>query len=410
MFNPDAIKRDFPIFNQKDNQSLVYLDNASTTHKPQSVIDKIVHFYSHENANVHRANHAFATEATQGYEQARQTVADFIGAQDKSEIIWTKGTTEAINLAARCFIEPMLKNGDEILISALEHHANIVPWQQIAERTGAKILALDLDIEQSSTGDIRCELLLAELDKKLSPRTRLLAITHVSNVTGARMALETIIKKAHNMGCLVLVDGAQGISHERVNVTELDADFYAFSAHKLFGPTGIGALYAKAKLTETAKAWLGGGKMVKKVTLTKTDFANAPYKFEAGTPPIAGVLGMAAAIRWYQSLDHQAIFAHKVMLQNYCYQSLQAINEIRLIGYQPHSSIISFLVDGIHHQDIAFLLAEQHIAIRTGMHCAEPLMTELGITGCLRVSFALYNSKEDVECFISALKKALEIL
>ncbi|EOU2462426.1 cysteine desulfurase CsdA [Vibrio navarrensis] len=403
MFDVDSVRAQFPALQQSVHGSpLVYLDSAATTQKPQCVIDAISHYYSRHNANVHRGSHSLTAEATSQFEQARHSIAQFIGAQSDQEIIWTRGATEALNLIAQTYARSTLQPGDEILVGEMEHHANIVPWQMVAEQTGAKVVKIPM------TQD--CQWDMAAFAQRLSNRCKIVAVAQITNVTASRQPIEAIITLAHQVGAIVVVDGAQGIVHEPVNVAELNADFYVFSGHKLYAPAGIGVLYGKLALLEAMPPWHGGGKMVERVSFDKTTFSALPGKFEAGTPNVAGALALAKAIEWYQGFERQEVEAHLHQLQSATYQALVNIDDIRVIGYQANASVLTFVVDGVHHQDIATLLDQQGIAVRAGHHCAHPLMDALGVSGTVRVSFAIYNTMDDVERLINAVKKALELL
>ncbi|EJK2115294.1 cysteine desulfurase CsdA [Vibrio navarrensis] len=403
MFDVDSVRAQFPALQQSVHGSpLVYLDSAATTQKPQCVIDAISHYYSRHNANVHRGSHSLTAEATSQFEQARHSVAQFIGAQSDQEITWTRGATEALNLIAQTYARNTLQPGDEILVGEMEHHANIVPWQMVAEQTGAKVVKIPM------TQD--CQWDMAAFAQRLSNRCKIVAVAQITNVTASRQPIEAIIALAHQVGAIVVVDGAQGIVHEPVKVAELNADFYVFSGHKLYAPAGIGVLYGKLALLEAMPPWHGGGKMVERVSFDKTTFSALPGKFEAGTPNVAGALALAKAIEWYQGFERQEVEAHLHQLQSATYQALVNIDDIRVIGYQANASVLTFVVDGVHHQDIATLLDQQGIAVRAGHHCAHPLMDALGVSGTVRVSFAIYNTMDDVERLINAVKKALELL
>ncbi|EKF9636008.1 cysteine desulfurase CsdA [Vibrio cholerae] len=403
MLNLDAIRAQFPALQQIVNDNpLVYLDSAATTQKPQCVIDAISHYYSQHNANVHRGSHSLTAQATSQFEGAREQVAQFIGAPSSKNIIWTRGATEALNLIAQSYARSTLQAGDEILVSETEHHANIVPWQMVAEQTGAKVVKIPM----TATGEFGLE----AFQKMLSPRCKIVALAHVTNVTGTRQPIEAVIQAAHQQGAIVVVDGAQGIVHEAVDVQTLDADFYVFSGHKLYAPAGIGVLYGKTALLEAMPPWHGGGKMVEKVSFDGTTFAGLPGKFEAGTPNVAGAIALATAIHWYQSLDRTAVEAHLHQLQQQAYQAISQIDDIRVLGYQPNASVLSLVMDGVHHQDLATLLDQQGIAVRAGHHCAHPLMDAFGVKGTVRISFGVYNSAEEVERLIAAIHKAVDLL
>ena len=397
-----SIRKQFPALSDDRKDNSIYLDSAATTQKPNCVIDTIQHYYQQQNANVHRGSHSLTAKATSQFESARETVQRYISASSSKEIIWTRGATESINLIAQTYARGMLKPNDEILVSEMEHHANIVPWQIVAEQTGAKVIKIPVLSD--------CTLDMDEFSERLSKRCKIVGIAHISNVTATRNPIEKIIKRAHDVGAVAVIDGAQGVIHENVNIQELDADFYVFSGHKMYAPTGIGVLYGKLSLLENMPPWHGGGKMVSKVSFGKTTFADLPGKFEAGTPNIAGAIALASAINWLKQYDNNEVEKHIHSLQHLAYQQLSEIDDIRIIGYQPNSSIISFVMDGVHHQDIDMLLDQQGIAVRSGHHCAHPLMDALGLKGTVRISFAIYNTIEDVERLLSAVKKAVDML
>ncbi|HFT1738626.1 TPA: cysteine desulfurase CsdA [Vibrio vulnificus] len=403
MFDVQAIRQQFPALAQQVNQNeLVYLDSAATTQKPQCVIDAITQYYSSQNANVHRGSHSLTASATSQFEAARECVAHFIGAQSSKEIIWTRGATEALNLIAQTYARSTLQVGDEILVGEMEHHANIVPWQMVAEQTGAKVVKIPM------TAD--CQLDIESFKTLMNERVKIVAVAQTTNVTATRQPIESIIELAHQHGAIVVVDGAQGIVHEPVDMRTLDADFYVFSGHKLYAPAGIGVLYGKLALLEAMPPWHGGGKMVEKVSFEKTTFSALPGKFEAGTPNVAGAIALAKAIEWYQGFARDKVESHLHQLQSATYRALRAMEDIRVIGYQNNASVITFVMDGVHHQDIATLLDQQGIAVRAGHHCAHPLMDALGVKGTVRVSFAIYNTMQDVEKLIAALEKAVDML
>ncbi|EHT4940338.1 putative cysteine desulfurase [Vibrio vulnificus] len=403
MFDVQAIRQQFPALAQQVNQNeLVYLDSAATTQKPQCVIDTITQYYSSQNANVHRGSHSLSASATSQFEAARDCVAHFIGAQSSKEVIWTRGATEALNLIAQTYARSTLQVGDEILVGEMEHHANIVPWQMVAEQTGAKVVKIPM------TAD--CQLDIESFKTLMNERVKIVAVAQTTNVTATRQPIESIIELAHQHGAIVVVDGAQGIVHEPVDMRTLDADFYVFSGHKLYAPAGIGVLYGKLALLEAMPPWHGGGKMVEKVSFEKTTFSALPGKFEAGTPNVAGAIALAKAIEWYQGFARDEVESHLHQLQSATYRALREMEDIRVIGYQNNASVITFVMDGVHHQDIATLLDQQGIAVRAGHHCVHPLMDALGVKGTVRVSFAIYNTMEDVEKLISALEKAVDML
>lgn len=400
MFDAKQIKKSFPALNHSD--APVYLDSAATTQKPMAVIDAIKHYYQRQNANVHRGSHSLTANATSEFEAARSTVQLFLHARSEKEIIWTRGATEALNLIAQTYARKELEAGDEILVSEMEHHANIVPWQIVAEQTGAKVVKIP--IKQDATLDMDA------FERLISQRTKIVTVAHISNVTGTRNPIEKIIAMAHTVGAIAVIDGAQGIVHEAVDVTQLDADFYVFSGHKIYAPTGIGVLYGKQALLEAMPVWHGGGKMVEKVSFSGTRYSELPGKFEAGTPNIAGAIALAKAIEWLGHFSHLETESHIKRLQTKAYEALCDIEDVKVIGYQKGSSLLSFVMDGVHHQDITMLLDQQGIAVRGGHHCAHPLMDALGVTGTVRASFALYNTDEDVDSLIAAVKKAADML
>ncbi|MBY7816515.1 cysteine desulfurase CsdA [Vibrio fluvialis] len=403
MLDIAAIRAQFPALNQTVNeQTLIYLDSAATTQKPQVVIDAITRYYSAQNANVHRGSHSLTAHATSQFEAARERVAQFIGAPSTKSIIWTRGATEALNLIAQTYARNTLKAGDEILVSETEHHANIVPWQIVAEQTGAKVVKVPM----TRDGEFGLE----AFHELLSERCKIVALAHITNVTGTRQPIEAVIAAAHQVGAIVVVDGAQGIVHETVDVAALDADFYVFSGHKLYAPAGIGVLYGKQALLEAMPPWHGGGKMVEKVSFGGTTYSGLPGKFEAGTPNVAGAIALKAAIDWYSRFDRGEVEAHLHHLQTLTYQALSKMEDIRVLGYQPDASILSVVMEGVHHQDLATLLDQQGIAVRAGHHCAHPLMEAFGVKGTVRISFGIYNSEQEVAQLIKAIEKAVDIL
>lgn len=403
MFDAQLVAKQFPALTQTINdQRLVYLDSAATTQKPKCVIEAISQYYERQNANVHRGSHRLTAEATSQFEAARERVARFIGAASPNEVIWTRGATEALNLIAQTYARNTLKPGDEILVGEMEHHANIVPWQIVAQQTGATVVKIPM------TND--CQLDMAEFEKQLSSKTKIVAVAHITNVTGTRQPIEAIIQRAHKVGAVVVVDGAQGIVHEQVNMTALNADFYVFSGHKLYAPAGIGVLYGKMSLLEVMPPWHGGGKMVEKVSFSGTTFTQVPGKFEAGTPNVAGAIALATAIDWYTQFDHSTVEHHVHDLVSKTYQALNSIDDVTILGYQPDASVLSFVIEGVHHQDVATLLDQQGIAVRAGNHCAHPLMDALGVKGTIRASFAIYNTMDDVKRLVAAVEKAVDML
>ncbi len=398
-----SYRKDFPILDQQVNGApLVYLDNAATSQKPHVVIDALKDYYHRYNANVHRAVHALSDQATVAFEHARDRVREFVNAGSRNEIIFTRGTTESINLVANCYTG-LLKPGDEILISHMEHHSNIVPWQMLAARTNAVLKACDVN----SQGDIDLES-FAEL---LTDKTKIVAIAHVSNALGTVNPLQQIIEQAHEAGAVVVVDGAQAVPHFDVDVSALDCDFYAFSGHKMYGPTGIGVLYGKEKLLDVLPPWQGGGEMIETVSINKSTYNTLPYKFEAGTPNIAGAIGLGAAIDYLTQLPRDEIKTSEDELLRLTLSQLKQIDGVRLVGEpEKRISVVSFLVDGSHPHDVGTLLDQQGIAVRTGHHCAMPLMAHLGIPGTVRASFSLYNSPEDVDRLIAGVRKAVSFI
>ena len=397
------IKELFPILNRTIyGKRLVYFDNGATTQKPKQVIDRIVQSYEQENSNVHRGVHYLSELSTEAHENARKRVAEFIGAEQE-EIIFTRGTTESINLVSRSYIEGFCKAGDEILFSAMEHHSNMVPWQMAAERCDLTFKAIP--VKDDGTLDIDA------YKNLLSDKTRLVAITHTSNVLGTVNPIKEIAAIAHEAGAKILVDAAQAIAHTKVNVKELGVDFLAFSGHKMYAPTGIGVLWGKKELLEAMPPFMGGGEMIDHVTLEHTTYGALPYKFEAGTPNYVGSAALASAIDFMDSIGIENIHAHEEMLLKYATEKLNQIERVHIIGNAPEKSgIISFIVDGAHHYDIGLMLDKMGIAVRTGHHCAEPIMTRFGISGTVRISFAVYNTTEEIDIFIEALKKILNLL
>ena len=402
-FDADRIRLDFPILGREVNGSpLVYLDNAATSQKPEAVLQAIDGYYRTCNANVHRAAHALSDEATTAFEGARENVREFLNAASTGEIVFTRGTTEAINLVAGCFTE-RLSPDDEILITHLEHHSNIVPWQMLAQRTGARVVAAEI----SGSGDIDLE----DFQAKLSERTRIVAVGHVSNALGTINPVNRIVELAKSVGAATLIDGAQAVAHLRVDVRALDCDFYAFSAHKMFGPTGTGVLYGRESLLDAMPPWQGGGEMIEHVSIERSTYNQLPYKFEAGTPNIAGAIGLSAAVDYLNDIPRDDALAHEDHLIDLTLSQLRQMDGVRLVGEPAQrSSVVSFLVADSHPHDIGTLLDQQGVAVRTGHHCAMPLMQRLGIPGTIRASFGLYNSEDDVKRFVAALRKALSFV
>jgi cysteine desulfurase/selenocysteine lyase len=402
-FDISEIRAQFPILQQKvGNYPLVYFDNGATSQKPQAVIDRLDRYYQLENANIHRGVHYLSQISTDNYEKARKSIQKFINAEHDHEVIFTSGTTEGINLVAACFGK-MLQKGDEIIITEMEHHSNIVPWQMLSEERNLTLKYVPL----KDNGELAWD----ELDTLLTDRTKLLAFTHVSNSLGTINPVEEIIEKAHSKGAKVLLDGAQSLQHFNVDVQALDCDFMVFSGHKVFGPTGSGVLYGKEAILNEMAPYKGGGDMIKTVSMEKTEYNSLPFKFEAGTPHIAGAIGLGAAIDWLSELDYEAIQEHEEDLLQYATQQIKQIEGVKIYGEAANkSSILSFLIDGTHPYDIGTLLNQQGIAVRTGHHCTQPIMDRFGIPGTIRASFCFYNTKEEIDLFINALKKAVQML
>ena len=397
-------RSDFPILKEMvHKRPLVYLDNAATSQKPQAVIDAITEAYTHWNSNIHRGVHHLSQVATKHHEEARQAVANFIGATSSDEIIFTKGTTDSLNALAFSFGETFIQEGDEILVSAVEHHSNIVPWQMLCERKKAVLRHIPL------RGDLTLD--LEAFKGLLNEKTKLVSVAHVSNVLGIINPIEEIIRMAHEKGIPVCIDGAQSVPHMPVNVRKLDCDFLAFSGHKMYGPTGIGVLYGKREWLEKLTPHEGGGEMINHVRWSGTTYNELPYKFEAGTPNFVGSYALHKAIEYMQTIGFEAIEAHERELTEYCESQLAAIEGVHIYAAgQPKAGVISFNVGTIHPFDVGTLLDQQGVAVRTGHHCAEPLIDELGVPGTVRVSFGLYNDIADIDAFIAALKKAIMIL
>ena len=402
-FDAEKIRADFPLLQQSVNgHPLVYLDNGATSQKPQAVIDALVRYYTTENANVHRGVHTLSQQATDDYEAARAKIRQLLNAAHDHEIIFTRGTTESINLVAQSYGRQYIGPGDEIIISNMEHHSNIVPWQMLCQEKNATLRIVPIN----DTG----ELLMDEYERMLSPRTKLVAITHVSNALGTIQPAAQIVALARAHGALTLLDGAQAIPHLPIDVQQLDCDFYAFSGHKLYGPTGTGILYGKAEILDNMPPVYGGGEMIKSVTFEHTTYNDLPYKFEAGTPNIAGAIGLGAAVDYLQTIGYDAIADHEHQLLQYGTQALQSIGGLRIIGDSPHKAgILSFVIDHIHPHDIGTILDAEGIAIRTGHHCAQPLMQRFQIPATARASLAIYNTKADLDALARAIDRAIEI-
>lgn len=401
MFNTDDIRKEFPILGRMvHGKPLVYLDNAATTQKPQCVIDALSEVYTTFNANVHRGVHRLSQEATDAMENARNTVRDFIGAGHSHEIIFTRGTTESINLVASSFGSTFLKSGDEVIISALEHHSNIVPWQLLCERIGIVLRVIPLTAE--------CNLDVATYTEMFNKRTRLVSVAHVSNVLGVTNPIKEIIDIAHSHNVPVLVDGAQSAPHIKVDMQSLDADFYAFSGHKVYAPTGIGVLYGKEKWLTAMQPYHGGGEMIKSVSFERTIYNELPYKFEAGTPDYAGIIALGKALEWVTVKGIDEIAAHERMLTRYAVEQLSGIVGMRIFG-QPDGAAVSFLVGDIHPADMGTILDHLGIAVRTGHHCAQPLMNILRVPGTVRASFAAYNTKDEIDILVRGIERAAKM-
>lgn len=398
------IRADFPVLDQQVNGSpLIYFDNAATTQKPKLVIDALSHYYASDNANIHRGIHALAERATTAFELTRTKIKEFINAPSSDQIILTAGTTGSINLVAQTFGRANFSKGDKILISNLEHHSNIVPWQMIAEEKGAIIEVIPVD----ERGVLDLEAYRNLLDASV----KLVAVNHVSNAIGTINPIAEMIQLAHAHGAKVMIDGAQSIAHLDIDVQALDIDFFAFSAHKLFGPTGVGVLYGKRELLESMPPYQGGGEMIKEVSFEGTTYNELPYKFEAGTPNIADVIALSAAIDYVNALSKEALFTQELALLAYATEQLSTIPGLRIIGTAPDKiAVISFVIDGIHPQDLGVLLDKFGIAIRTGHHCVQPLMKRFGLPGTCRASFAFYNTFEEIDLFVKALRRSINML
>ena len=404
MLDIESIRKNFPIL-ERDiyGKPLVYFDNGATTQKPQCVLDRIMRSYTSENSNIHRGVHYLSGVATEAHEAARQRVADFIGANSKDEILFTRGTTESINLVARTLADQICGKGDEIVVTTMEHHSNIVPWQMACERTGAVLRVAPINE--------RGELILSEFEALLNERTKIVSVAHVSNVLGTVNPVAEIIRMAHKYGAKVLIDGAQAIAHIPVNVVELDADFYAFSGHKVYAPNGIGVLYGKREILDAMPPFMGGGEMIETVRFEKTTYNKLPYKYEAGTPDYVGSCALATALDYISAIGMKSIADYEHELLAYATEKIKEIEGVRIIGEaKEKSGVLSFVVDGVHPYDIGMMLDKLGIAIRTGHHCAEPLVDWYGIPGTARASFAFYNTTAEIDYFISSLKRVLMIL
>ncbi len=398
-FDVAKVRADFPILSERvHGQPLVYLDSANTSQKPASVIEAMDAYYRHANANIHRATHLLSERATALYEGARTKAAAFLKAPDRASIVLTKGTTDGINLVAQSYGRSMLKRGDEILISWLEHHSNIVPWQMLCEQTGAVLCVVPINLRGEVEMDAYATL--------LSPRTRIVAMSHVSNALGTINPVRAIIEQAHARGAVVLIDGAQAAPHLAIDVQALDCDFYALSSHKMYGPTGVGVLYGRPSLLEAMPPYQGGGDMIESVTFEKTTYNAVPYKFEAGTPNIAGVAGFGAALDYLASIDRPAALAHEDDVLDYATAQVKAMPGARIIGEAAEkTAVLSFVLDGVHPHDAGTILDRQGVAVRTGQHCAQPVMDCYRITSTIRASLGIYNTREDIDVFVRALEK-----
>lgn len=403
-FDVTDVRAEFPQLARTVNgRRLVYLDSAATAQRPRAVLDAMHDYHTHFNANVHRGVYTLAQEATAAFEGAREALAGFCGVDDSRRVVFTRGCTEAINLVAHSFLEPRLEPGDEIVVTEMDHHSNIVPWQLVAERKGARVVPAPVDD--------RGELILEELERRIHDRTRLVACNHVSNALGTINPVATIVELAHANGVPVLVDGAQGGPHVPLALDAWDVDFYTVSGHKLYGPTGIGALVAKAAHLEAMPPWMGGGDMIRRVRFDKTTYADPPQRFEAGTPPIAGAIGLGAAVDFVTALGYDALAAHEFDVLEYGTQRLLEIDGVRLFGEaREKSPVLSFVVDRAHAQDVATLLDEDGVAVRAGHHCTQPLWERFGVAATVRASFGCYNDRDDVDRFIETLEKAVRIL
>jgi cysteine desulfurase/selenocysteine lyase len=402
-YDVQRIREDFPILHTRvRGNPLVYLDNAATTQKPQAVIDRIVRYYAEENSNVHRGVHYLSEVATAAYEGARTTVKNFLNARSEKEIVFTRGTTEGINLVAYSWGRKNVGEGDEVLISAIEHHSNIVPWQMLCDEKRATLKIIPVN----EAGEVDVE----AYAKLLNNRTRIVAVGHASNALGTINPIRRMISMAHAAGAVIVIDGAQGVPHLPIDVQDLDCDFYAFSGHKVYGPTGVGALYGKEQLLDAMPPFMGGGDMILSVSFEKTTYNALPYKFEAGTPNIAGVIGLAAALDYVGSVDLDRIAAHEQDLLHYATDRLLELDGLRIIGTAAHkAAVISFVLEGVHPHDIGTILDQEGIAVRTGHHCAQPLMMRFNVPATGRASFGLYNTREEADALVAGLKKVIEV-
>jgi cysteine desulfurase / selenocysteine lyase len=398
-----AIRKDFPILAQQvHGKPLIYLDNAATSQKPKCVIEALTRFYQMDNANIHRGVHQLSERSTQSYEAARGKVQRFLNAANTREIIFVRGATEGINLVAQTYGRTHVSAGDEIVISAMEHHSNIVPWQMLCEEKGAVLRVIPIN----DRGEVEFD----QFEKLLNHRTRLVAVSHVSNALGTINPVRAIINRAHSWNVPVLIDGAQAVPHMKVDVRDLDCDFYVFSGHKVFGPTGIGVLYGKEQLLEKMPPWQGGGDMIRSVTFEKTTYNELPYKFEAGTPDIAGVIGLGAAIDYLDQIGMDAVAAHEQYLLEYGTRALENISGLRLIGTaREKAGVLSFVIDGVHPHDAGTILDREGVAVRAGHHCAQPVMDRFGVSATTRASLAFYNTREDIDGLVAGIQKVKEV-
>ncbi len=402
-YDVEAIRKDFPTLHQDiHGKPLVYLDNAATTQKPQQVLGALQHYYEMDNANIHRGVHELSMRATRDYEAARDTLRDFLGAKDSKECIFVRGTTEAINLVARSFVRPNLKAGNEILVTTMEHHSNIVPWQIIAEEVGAHVRAVPIN----DAG----ELDMAAFEAMIGPQTKFVSVVHVSNALGSINPVKDIVALAHKHGVPILLDGAQSAPHIPIDVQDLGCDFYAISGHKMYGPTGIGVLWGKEEHLNAMAPYQGGGEMIASVSFEKTTYNELPHKFEAGTPNIAGTIGLGAAAKYLMELGLDKVAAHEHELLEYATQQVKDLPGLRIIGTAAEkASVLSFTIDGIHPHDVGSLLDHEGVAIRTGHHCAQPVMERFQVPATNRASFGLYNTKEEVDALVAAIKTTIEV-
>jgi cysteine desulfurase/selenocysteine lyase len=404
LFDVAALRADFPALHQRvHGRPLVYLDNAATTQKPAAVLEAIQHYYEHDNANVHRGVHTLSERATAAHDAARETVRAFINARSTTEIVFTRNATEAINLVARAWGEVNLRPGDEVLVTAMEHHSNIVPWQLACARTGARLRVAPMDD--------RGDLVMDEFERLLTPRTRMVAVVHVSNALGTVNPVDRIVRLAHDAGAVVLIDGSQAVHHLATDVQALGADFYAFTGHKVYGPTGIGVLYGKEARLDAMPPFLGGGDMIRTVTFEGSTWNDLPFKFEAGTPDIAGAIGLARAMEYLGGIGFDAIEAHESALVRRASAALEAIDGVRLVGTaRTKSAVVSFVMEGVHPHDIGTIVDREGVAIRTGHHCAQPAMDRFGIPATARASVAIYNTLDEIDTLAVAVRRARDLL